>query len=95
MDLNQLLSFIHVVAVVQYGNRSSTAADIDLLIISDDFENMFFSKRQHLINTLLQAGKKLDLLCLTQQEWTTYQKSRPVYCQNILQGVFLYGNGFQ
>lgn len=92
MDLTKLLSTIQVVAAIQYGNREATAADIDVLIISDDFSVMFFSKRIRLVESVLQAEKPIDPLCLTRQEWIAYKRTRPVFCKNILQGVFLYGD---
>lgn len=92
MDLTKLLSSIHVVTIIQFGNLEATAEDVDVLIISDDFSVMFLSKRIRFVKSILRAENPIDPLCLTRQEWKVFKQNRPVFCKNILQGELLYGD---
>ena len=50
-------------------------SDIDLLVISDDFQGITYAKRKELVcKTLLKLKSVIDAICLTNSEWLLIEK---------------------
>lgn len=93
MNFMNLLETISIEKVVQFGNMSQSSSDVDLLVISDDFESMYPNKRQFFIKQLIQASKPLDAICLTTKEYRKLKERSDPFSNNIKQtGRIIYDN---
>ncbi|MCY8129387.1 nucleotidyltransferase domain-containing protein [Bacillus spizizenii] len=84
LNLCTLLLFLDIEKIVLFGNRSSKSKDIDLLIISDDFDSMYSAKRINYVARKLNVSKKLDLICLTLNEYHKMKKFPTEFSKQIL-----------
>jgi predicted nucleotidyltransferase len=83
MDISQLLRAVKIDKIIQYGNMSKGASDIDLLVISDDFNDIFIQKRRDFAKDRIIADKITDVICLTKKEHMLYKSEKNPYYENI------------
>lgn len=92
LDYSELIDYLQVEKIIRYGTLSTNTSDLDLVIISDDFESMFVHKRLSVTKKYLKSNRKLDLICLTNDEFRRLKRNPNSFSVNILtKGVLLYG----
>lgn len=64
--LKLLLREFEIKLIIQFGNRTKSAKDIDVIIVSDNFEGISDNKRRHLI---CRIDESLDPVCFTINEY--------------------------
>jgi hypothetical protein len=69
---NQLLRLFSTKLLVEFGNKGTYAHDIDILIISDEFEGISSLKRKELIKGI---DRSLDPICLTSRQFQILKDS--------------------
>ncbi|MEN6328601.1 MAG: hypothetical protein ABFD18_20635 [Syntrophomonas sp.] len=90
LDYSELIDYLQIFKIILYGSLLETS-DLDLVIISDDFECMFIHKRISIAKKCLKTKRKLDLICLTIDEFEKLQKTPNQFSVNILiEGELLY-----
>ena len=90
MDVSILTNSLKIDKIIQFGNMSSQANDIDLLVVSDDFKEVFHHKRKSIIRNWLQSNKHIDVICLTKNEYLSLKKSESPFYRNIKLGSIIY-----
>ncbi|CAH2213879.1 hypothetical protein [Tepidibacter aestuarii] len=91
LDYSELIVHLQIEKIIRYGTISSELSDLDLLIVSNDFESMFMPKRLSVTKKYVKAKRKLDLICLTSEEFEKLQKKPNQFSVNILiKGELLY-----
>ncbi|MDK7489685.1 MULTISPECIES: hypothetical protein [Bacillus cereus group] len=68
-NFSALVLAIDIEKILLFGNKSITSNDIDLLVVSNDFELMYSSKRVQYVKKYLNSTKKIDLICVTVEEY--------------------------
>lgn len=90
-DYSELIDYLQVEKIICYGTLSTEISDLDLVIISDDFESMFIHKRLSITKKYLKGNRKLDLICLTNAEYRKLKNNPNSFSVNILiKGELLY-----
>ncbi len=91
MNIELLVKTLSIEKIIIYGNRAITSNDIDLLIVSDDFIDIFRQKRKKLVKRLISSDKPIDPICLTIHEYKVLLDSNDNYRLNIIEkGEILY-----
>lgn len=91
IDYSELIDYLKVEKIIHYGTLSTQTSDLDLVIISDDFESMFVHKRLSVTKKYLKGNRKLDLICLTNDRYRKLKKNPNSFSANILiKGELLY-----
>lgn len=91
LDYSELIDYLQVEKIIRYGTLTTQTSDLDLVIISDDFENMFVHKRLSVTKKYLKGNRKLDLICLTNDEYGKLKRNPNSFSINILiKGELLY-----
>ncbi|MCR2043778.1 hypothetical protein [Anaerosalibacter massiliensis] len=91
LDYSELIDYLQVEKIIRYGTLSTQTSDLDLVIISDDFESMFVHKRLSVTKKYLKGNRKLDLICLTNDEYRKLKRNPNSFSVNILiKGELLY-----
>lgn len=86
IDIKLLKEYIQLEKVILFGNLEANANDYDLIIISEDFKNMFPKKRKEIVSRTIQANKKLDLMCYTKSDYDKIKEKNSV----LKKGVTIY-----
>lgn len=84
LHFEELLHIFVIEKIIIFGNKSRESNDIDLLIISDDFEEMYSAKRINSVLRYVNISKKLDLICLTSNEFYRMKKFPTEFSKEIL-----------
>ena len=91
MDISLLVNTLSIEKIIIYGNRACTSNDIDLLIVSDDFIDVFRQKRKKLVEGLISSDKPIDPICLTNCEYRILLDSSDDYRTNVIErGEIIY-----
>jgi len=84
---------INVENFILFGSRARGHAkrnsDIDLLIISRDFEGIKFFKRSPSLYLLWKAPYDIDIICLTPEEFAKKSKEIGIMRQAMKEGIEL------
>lgn len=76
--------------IVQYGNINSNSKDIDLLVVSNDFEGISILKRRDLLKKI---DCRIDAVCLTNNQLQRFKESKCSLFESIKRNhLKLYGN---
>lgn len=88
--VNEILNLFETKLIVQFGNKSDNANDIDLLIVSNDFNFISRLKSRELIKRI---DEKIDPLCLTAQQFNKLKTQNCSLYKSILKTKFIkYGS---
>ncbi|MGQ9820158.1 MAG: hypothetical protein ACUVQ1_09610 [Candidatus Kapaibacteriales bacterium] len=79
--VNEILNLFETKLIVQFGNNTDNANDIDLLIVSNDFNFISRFKSRDLIKRI---DEKLDPLCLTTQQFNKLKTQNCSLYESIL-----------
>lgn len=79
--INEILNLFETKLIVQFGNKNDNANDIDLLIVSNDFN--FISRRKSR-EILKRIDEKIDALCLTVKQFNDLKKQKSSLYSSIL-----------
>ena len=91
IDLDLLNEYLIIEKIILFGNMKADARDIDLLIVSDDFQDMYAKKRKDFIYKGLTALKKIDVLCLTNRQYEKMVSVENEFNKNLFRkGVIVY-----
>lgn len=78
---------------ILFGSRArgdnKEKSDIDLIVISKDFEGVKFFKRSPALYLLWDAPYDIDIICLTPQEFAQKVKEIGVIRQALVEGIEL------
>lgn len=77
----EILNLFETNLIVEFGNKSESANDIDVLIVSNDFIYISKFKSRDLIKRI---DKKLDPLCLTIQQFNELKNKNCSLYKSIL-----------
>lgn len=85
LKIDLLFYMLDVHTIILFGSilDRNNPKDIDLLIVSDEFEDMFFLKRKQHIRQLLKS-EKIDPICVTVSEYLKMKNNGSVFSQQIL-----------
>lgn len=64
--------------------------DIDLLVVSDDFVDMFMFKRKKLITDYVISNIVIDPICITKKEYKRLVTSNSNFAKQMLKGEVIY-----
>jgi len=78
--LKSILKEFEVKSIIQFGNIAETSKDVDILIVSDNFEGVSDKKRRELI---CKIDANLDPVCLTTNEYNNLSNAN----SSILKGI--------
>jgi predicted nucleotidyltransferase len=88
--IDQILKLFDVKLLVKFGDRKELSSDIDILIISNDFDGISNLKRNEFIKRI---DKSLDPLCLTTEQFARLKESNSsLYICIKKTLILLYGN---
>lgn len=91
--VSKIRKMIHVEKVILFGSRArgdnKEKSDIDLIILSKDFEGIKFFKRSPAFYLLWDAPYDINIICLTQQEFAQKIKEIGIMKQAIAEGIEL------
>lgn len=91
MNFSKLTDLYNIDFIIEFGETCKTQRnDIDLLIVSNDFEDMFIHKRKKLAERYIISETKIDPICITLKEFERMQKGKSIFAKQILKGVILY-----
>lgn len=62
-------------------------SDIDLILVSDDFEGIFFTDRASKIYRLWEGSEPLELLCYTKREFNKKKKMIGIVREAVKEGI--------
>jgi hypothetical protein len=79
--VNEILNLFETKLIVQFGNKTENANDIDLLIVSNDFN---FISRLKARELLKRIDEKIDALCLTVDQFNELKKQKSSLYNSIL-----------
>lgn len=86
---------IHVEKVIIFGSRARgdylTDSDVDLIMISRDFEGVPFYERMDKMILLWESPLDLDVLCYTPEEFRIKQEEICIVKQAVEEGVVIAG----
>ncbi|MFP3324427.1 hypothetical protein R0K05_15185 [Planococcus sp. SIMBA_160] len=92
MNFSILLLALDIEFIILFGNKSNLSNDIDLLIISNDFKLMYSAKRVQYVKKYLHCDKKLDLICVTSDEYERMMEYPTKFSKQIIKnGEIIYG----
>ena len=91
--MKNVRKIIHVEKFILFGSRargnSKARSDIDLIIISKDFEGIKFFKRSPALYLLWDSSYDIDIICLTPKEFALKIKEIGIMRQAAAEGVEL------
>lgn len=88
--VNEILNLFETNLIVQFGNNTDNANDIDLLIVSNDFNFISRLKSRELLKRI---DEKIDALCLTVNQFNELKKRKCSLYNSILKtNSIKYGN---
>ncbi|EJR73635.1 hypothetical protein ORN01_22160 [Bacillus cereus] len=91
LNFSELVCNLKIEKIIIFGNLTMKSNDLDLLIVSDDYEVMYNHKRIKISKKFIHSIKKLDLICLTLKEFNELQIRPNQFSINILtKGEVLY-----
>lgn len=91
INLSYLTRFYKVDLIIEFGETSNSERnDIDLLIISDDFEDMFTHKRKKMVENCIISNYLIDPICVTSDEFCKMKNGDSNFTKQILKGDILY-----
>lgn len=91
MDYRTLIETLKIKLIIVFGNIDFDSKDIDLLIVSDDFSDMFYHKRINKVLEYIESDLKLDPICLTQKEYNKLLNYPNEFAKNIIdKGELIY-----
>lgn len=79
--INEILNLFETKLIVQFGNNTDNAKDIDLLIVSNDFNFISRLKSRELLKRI---DEKIDALCLTVNQFNELKKQKCSLYNSIL-----------
>jgi len=95
-SIEYLCRYIDVFRVIVFGSFFGTRnqeSDIDILIVSDDFENIFTFKRIELVKKCF-AYNYIDPVCLTKGEYQLALENGTKFSKNVMKyGRVVYERG--
>lgn len=85
LKIDLLLNVLDVHTIMLFGSilNKSNPRDIDLLIVSDDFEDMFIFKRKQQVQQLVESNT-IDPVCVTVEEFLNMKVSGSGFSKQIL-----------
>ncbi|MEN0664618.1 hypothetical protein [Caldifermentibacillus hisashii] len=90
-NFKELINILNIEKIIIFGNKNFESNDIDLLIISSDFEEMYTIKRREFVRRYINSNKKLDLICLTPCEYQRMKRFPNKFSTDIiLKGEVVY-----
>ncbi len=91
--MEKVRKIINVERFILFGSRATGKAkensDIDLIIVSRDFEDIKFYKRSPKLYLLWDAPYDIDIICLTPEELNKKKKEIGIMRDAMKQGVEL------
>lgn len=92
IDINALIKRIDVEKVILFGNIvNDDGADIDILVVSDDFEDMLIFKREQVVKSLIDSDKTIDPICVTLSEYRRMKATKNYFVSQVLsKGMIIY-----
>ena len=79
--------------VIFFGSRANDeylkSSDIDLVIVSDDFEGIDFSKRISMIYNYWDFKYAVDFLCYTKKEFEKFSKMITIAREALRKGIII------
>ncbi|WP_458411536.1 hypothetical protein ACNQFZ_11755 [Schinkia sp. CFF1] len=91
MNFSNLTNLYKIDLIIEFGETSIMQRnDIDLLIVSDDFDDMFMHKRRNLVKGCIVSELVIDPICITLEEFERFQKGNSIFAKQILKGAILY-----
>ncbi|PJI09231.1 MULTISPECIES: hypothetical protein [Clostridium] len=91
IEFTDLINIMEINKIIYYGRKTMNSNDIDLVVVSDDFESMYDYKRLNVVKKYIRSKKKLDLICLTIKEFNELIDIRSKYFSNVMErGEILY-----
>jgi hypothetical protein len=70
--ITEILNLIDVRLLVEFGDRKEISADIDMLIVSEDFHGISMLKKRELIQRI---DRSIDPICLTTKQFKQLKES--------------------
>jgi len=93
--VNKLTKHFSVKEVIFFGSRAEGRAredsDIDLIIVSDDFEGMTFFRRVAKMYDYWETVMPVDFLCYTIEEYERLKKKISIVSEALKVGVVVKG----
>jgi predicted nucleotidyltransferase len=91
MYFGDLTNLFEIELIIEFGETSNIRRnDIDLLIVSNDFEDMFTHKRKRLVQKCIISDPEIDPICITLEEFVRLQKGDSIFAKQILKGAIIY-----
>ena len=79
--------------VLFFGSRTGEDylkhSDIDLVVVSDNFEKINFTKRMSLMYNYWDSDYDVDFLCYTQKEFSKLSKMITIVRQAVKEGILI------
>jgi predicted nucleotidyltransferase len=93
--VKRVKKIIHVEKVIVFGSRARgdylADSDVDLIMVSRDFEGVPFYERMDKLILLWESPLDLDVLCYTQEEFKMKQEEICIVKQALEEGVVIAG----
>lgn len=84
---------IKVDEIILFGSRadgtSSSESDVDLIIVSDDFEKKNFFERVSMMYDSWEIDLPVDFLCYTNKEFNKLKKGITIVSEALKKGIVL------
>ena len=91
--IKKVRKIISVEKFILFGSRArgdyKEGSDIDLVIVSKDFENLRYIKRSPPFYLLWESPYDIDIICLTPKEFTQRVRERGIMRQAVKEGIEL------
>jgi len=88
--ISEILKLFDTEFILQFGDQIKKSTDIDILIVSNDFEGISTLKRREIIKRI---DSSLDPICLTVRQFDRLKDSQSSIFKCIQKSqILLYGN---
>ena len=98
--IKEIKNFIHTLSkdivleeVILFGSRAradgNEESDIDLLIVSDNFEGMSYFKRAYMMYKYWKARIPIDFMCYTSKEFNALKERVSIVQVAVKEGISL------